>query len=307
VAALALLAGCAGCGQEAAQPTPGKALYPATGLVLLGLSSGAVRAATPVGSDPVAVIVSDDGGTAYLADSSPGDVYAVRLPGLSVAWRQHVGGEPFGLLLHGGHLYVSLFDGASVVELDPATGAPQRTHPVTGSPAVMTVDAKGDVVVACRLGTVDGLDGSSVAAGRGFAVTAVGGTLWTADYVRSELVPVDDGRAVSLPLPLNPFWLAPGSGGSLLIAAEGAAEDSDPGGVFSYAPMQGTFETLARPRDPDQVLQSGSTVFVAAHGDREVLSLSGGTAAPWARGAAAVGLAADPALNLLVVVVNAHE
>jgi len=68
------------------------------------------------------VIVSEDGATAYLADSSPGDVYAVRLPRLTVAWKHHVGGAPFGLLLHGGSLFVSLFSGAAVVELDPSSG-----------------------------------------------------------------------------------------------------------------------------------------------------------------------------------------
>jgi hypothetical protein len=55
------------------------------------------------------------------------------------------------------------------------------------------------------------------------------------------------------------------------------------------------------------VLQSGPTVFVAAHGDRDVLAIRGGRANSWARGAAAVALAADPALGYLVVAVNAHE
>ncbi|MGA8921947.1 MAG: hypothetical protein WB682_02295, partial [Candidatus Dormiibacterota bacterium] len=144
-------------------------------------------------------------------------------------------------------------------------------------------------------------------AGNGFGIALAGGTLWTADYERSELVPVPEGNRVGLPLPVFPFWLAPGANGSLLIAAEGPAEDTDPGGVFSYDPMSGTFETLARPRDPDQVLQSGSTVLVAAHGDREVLAIDGGRTSVWAPGAAAVGLAPDPAAGLLAVAVNAHE
>ncbi len=261
----------------------------------------------PVGSDVVAVIVSDDGNTAYVADSAPGDVYAVRLPALTVKWKQHVGGAPFGLLLHGGRLFVSLFAGTSVLELDPSSGARTATHPVPQGPAVMTVDASGRVAVAGTRGNVDIIGGEQLAAGNGFAVALAGGRLWTADYERAELVPAGDDHRVGLPLPVFPFWLAPGPGGTLLIAAEGPTEDTDPGGVFSFDPVTNAFTTLALPKDPDQVLQSGSTVFVAAHGDREVLAIAGGNTSAWARGAGAVALAPDPALGLLVVAVNGHE
>lgn len=264
-------------------------------------------ASAAIGSDPVAVIVSDDGATAYLADSSPGDVYAVRVPSLAVAWKQHVGGAPFGLLLQGGRLYVSLFDGAAVDVLDPATGARLGTHPLPQGPAEMSIDAQGRVAIAGTRGRVDWMDGTWLPAGNGFGIALAGGKLWTADYERAELVPVPETGRVGLPLPLFPFWLAPGSNGTLLIAAEGPTEDTDPGGVFSYDPVSGSFRTLARPRDPDQVVQSGSTVLVAAHGDREVLAIAGDATSVWAAGAAAVGLAPDPALGLLAVVVNAHE
>jgi hypothetical protein len=69
----------------------------------------------------------------------------------------------------------------------------------------------------------------------------------------------------------------------------------------------GIFKTLARPRDPDQVAQSGSRILVAAHGDHEVLAIDGRQTEHWAMGAAPVAIAPDPALNVLVVVVNAHE
>ena len=102
------------------------------------------------------------------------------------------------------------------------------------------------------------------------------------------------------------FWLAPGASGSLLIAAEGATEDTDPGAVFSFD-INATFNTLANPRDPDQVVQSGSKIFVAAHGDHEVLVIDGGGQHHWAVGSAPVAIAPDAALKLLVVAVNAHE
>ncbi len=294
------------CGGATSAPAAANP-YPATGIVLLSLKDGSRVAAASVGSDPVAVIVSDDGTTAYVADSAPGDVYAVRLPALTVAWKQHVGGAPFGLLLQGGRLYVSLFDGAAVDALDPTTGAPLASHAVPQGPAVMTVDANGQVAVAGTRGRVDWLDGRWLPAGNGFGIALAGGTMWTADYERAELVPVPEAKRVGLPLPVFPFWLAAGAGGTLLIAAEGPTEDTDPGGVFSYDPVSGAFNTLARPRDPDQVVQSGSNVLVAAHGDREVLAIAGDRTSVWAPGAAAVGLAPDPAAGLLAVVVNAHE
>jgi DNA-binding beta-propeller fold protein YncE len=281
--------------------------YPETGLVLLSLKDGAQRAAAPVGSDVVAVIVSDDGKTAYLADSAPGDVYSVRLPELKVAWKHHVGGAPFGLLLHSGRLFVSLFSGALVVELDPTSGAQLATHTVHDGPAVLAVGPDGRVVVAGTRGEVEYLDGTSTPAGNGFAVAVVNGRIWTADYERAELVPVGDDHRVGLPLPVFPFWLAPGAGNTLLVAAEGAPEDTAPGGVFSFDTVTGSFTVLATPKDPDLVAQSGSTIFVAAHGDRDVLVIESGQATAWARGAAVVALAPDPALGYLVVAVNSHE
>jgi len=281
--------------------------YPDTGLVLLSLQGGSPLEAARIGSDPVAVIVSDDGRTAYVADSSPGDVYAVSLPGMRVAWKSHVGGAPFGLLVHQGRLLVTLFDGGAVVELDLATGQKLSSHAVSQGPAAITADQSGKVAVAGTRGEVDHLDGTSLPAGHGFGIASAGGTLWTADYERAELVTAGGGLRVGLPLPVFPFWLAPGAAGSLLIAAEGPSEDIDPGGVFSYESVSGAFRTLAQPRDPDQVLESGSTVFVAAHGDRVVLAIRGARTEKWALGSAAVAIAADPPLGVLVVTVNSHE
>jgi DNA-binding beta-propeller fold protein YncE len=275
--------------------------------VLLSLKDGTPRGSTPVGSDVVAVIVSDDGKTAYLADSAPGDVYAVHLPNLQIAWKQNVGGAPFGLVLHQGRLFVSLFDGTSVLELDPASGTKLATDPVPQGAAAMTVDAAGHVVVAGTRGQLNIIGGGQLAAGNGFGVALAGGVLWSADYERAELVPAGDDHRVGMPVPVFPFWLAAGAANTLLIAAEGGTEDTDPGGVFSFDTMTGAFTTLATPRDPDQVLQSGSAIFVAAHGDREVLAIQDGRVNKWARGAGVVAIAPDPSLGLLVVAVNAHE
>jgi outer membrane protein assembly factor BamB len=253
------------------------------------------------------VIVSEDGRTAYVADSAPGDVYAVGIPGLQVAWKQHLGGAPFGLLLNQGRLFVSLFSGAAVVELDPLSGTKLATNPVPDGPGAMAVDPGGHVVVAGTRGQLTVIGGGRLAAGNGFAVAEAGGRLWSADYARAELVPAGDDHRVGLPMPVFPFWLAPGAGNTLLVAAEGASEDTDPGGVFSFDTVTGSFQTLATPRDPDQVLYSGSTIFVAAHGDRDVLAIKAGLTKVWARGAGAVALAPDAPLGYLVVAVNAHE
>jgi outer membrane protein assembly factor BamB len=294
----------AACGStQPAQPVAA----PATGIVLLSLQDGSQKGAATIGTDAVAVIVSDDGRMAYLADSSPGDVYAADLPSMHVKWKSHVGDAPFGLLLFGGHLLVSLFDTTAVVELDPSSGKQLARHTVPQGPAVMTLDAMGTPLVAGTRGNVARLDGSTVPAGHGFGVAVVGADTWTADYERAELVRAGDGHIVGMPLPLFPFWLAPGKDGTLLIAAEGGTEDTDPGGVFRFNPASGAFTTLAQPRDPDLVLQSGDTVFVAAHGDHEVLDITAGRTAVWASGTSPVALATDPKLGLLVVAVNAHE
>ena len=291
----------AACGDSAAAPIP------QTGLLLLDLRTGATVASLSVGSDPVAVLLSTDGATAYVADSTPGDVYAVQLAGRRIRWRSHIGGAPFGLLFGGDRLYVSLFTASAVAELALTNGAVLAWHPVGKGPAVMAADAKGRPLVAELSGRVEGLDGSFMAAGHGYGVMTLDSDVWTCDYKMGMLVRANDGYTYSVPLGLSPFWLAPGAGGTILIAAEGAAEDADAGGVFRLDPGRGTFATLARPRDPDQVIESGGAVYVAAHGDRDVLAIKNGRTSVWARGAAAVALAADPVLGLLVVGVNAHE
>src|SRR5260370_11685767 len=96
-----------------------------------------------------------------------------------------------------------------------------------------------------------------------------GGSMWTEDYERAELVRVPDGHRVGLPLPVFPFWLAPGRPGRLLVSAEGGNEDDDPGGGFSLDIGSETFTTLGRPRDPDPGLGYGTKVLVAGHGERE--------------------------------------
>ncbi|HEX3509392.1 MAG TPA: hypothetical protein VHW94_13475 [Candidatus Dormibacteraeota bacterium] len=296
----------AGCGGPAPAPAASTQTYPATGLVLLSLTDGSKRGSASVGTDPVAVTVSPDGAFAYVADSAPGDVYGVKLPGLTIAWKQHLGGAPFGLLVQAGSLFVSLYDGGEVVELNPITGARVRSVRVTPQPAAMSVDHSGRLMVASTSGHIEYLDGSGQAGGQGFGIAAVGGWIWTANYARSELVR-SDGRRVGLPLPVFPFWLSEGGGGHLLVAAEGPHEDSDPGAVFDLNTATLQFTTLATPRDPDQVLISGSRVFVPAHGDDQVLVFDGGTSRAWAQGIAPVGLAVEPTHNLLVVVTNSHE
>ena len=78
--------------------------------------------------------------------------------------------------------------------------------------------------------------------------------------------------------------------------------------MFAFDPATEKFVTLALLRDPDQVLMSGGTRFVAAHGDREVVAiLADGSVKKLASNVPAVALAADPTLNLLVVVANDHE
>jgi DNA-binding beta-propeller fold protein YncE len=293
----------AACGGDSSAP-----VVPSSGLVLLNLETGAQVASLSVGSDAVAVALSEDGAVAYVADSAPGDVYAVRLSQRRILWRSHTGGAPFGVLEHAGRVFVTLYTSTYVDELDPASGRIVTTHRVTPGPAALTLDAGGRVAVAGTHGEVDYLDGTpALPAGHGFGIASVGGDLWTADYERAELVRAGDLKLAGMPEPLFPFWLSSAPGGKLLIAAEGDPEDTSAGGVYEFDPASGSFVALAHPRDPDLAVELGGTIFVAAHGDREVLVIGGGSTRAWARGAAAVALAPDPSLRLLVVAVNSHE
>lgn len=293
----------AACGDSSAPAAPD------SGLTLLDLNSGAQVASLSVGRDAVAVALSGDGQTAYVLDSSPGDVYAVNLSQRRVMWRSHTGGAPFGVLESNGRVYVSLYTSTFVDELDPATGKIIATHAVTQGPAALTVDEMGRVIAAGTHGEVEYLDGTPpLPAGHGFGIAAVGGEIWTADYERAELDRAGDLKIAGMPEPLFPFWLSAEPEGKLLITAEGDPEDTSPGGVFEFDPVSGRFRTFAHPRDPDYAVRSRDTIFVAAHGDHQVLAIStAGAVRPFARDIAAVALAPDASLNLLVVAVNGHE
>jgi hypothetical protein len=64
-----------------------------------------------------------------------------------------------------------------------------------------------------------------------------------------------------------------------------------------------------RTTDPDQILEAGGKIFVASHGDRQVdvLTSAGDRVGSWGKEAAAVALAVDDALGLLVVVTDVGE
>jgi len=299
-----LLAACDGGQAPASSVHSG---YPASGLVLL-TPTGSVIQSAQVGSDVVAVTVSDDGKLAYVADSAPGDVYAVELPDLQVKWKEHVGGAPFGLLIHGARLYVSTYTGDQVWELDPATGVTIASIPIGHNGGGMALDAAGGVWVASDEGYLIAVDGAAQKGDRAFSAALVAGTLWTADYPGGFLSRVGDtGFKRNLPRPLHPFWVAPGAPDTLLISAEGNNEDSDQGAVYAYDVARDSFTLLDSPLDPDQAVQWGPATVVAAHGSRRVDVIDGGHVSQWAKGAAAVAVAPDSSLNLLVVAVNSHE
>lgn len=264
-------------------------------------------ASLSVGADAVAVTLSADGSIAYVADSAPGDVYAVKLSQRGIMWRAHTGGAPFGILAGADRIYVSLFTAGMVDELAPDTGRVLASHRVGDGPAVMATGSDGGPLVALHGGGVARLDGTVMAGAQCYGILAAGGDVWTCDYRQARIIRMSDGHSLDVPMGLSPFWLATGARSTMLIAAEGAHEDEDAGGVFRLDLAGGQFTTLARPKDPDQVSESGNAVYVAAHGDRDVLRIEGGSTSTWARGAAAVALAPDPALHLLVVAVNAHE
>jgi hypothetical protein len=295
---VAMLVGCSG------ETTPRP---PAAGLVLVGISDGAFRGQLALGSDPVAVTISADGRTAYVSDNQPGIVYAISLPELKVRWKTVVGGRPGPLLAGLDFVFVSLYEAGRVAELDARSGTVLNQHRVGPAPGQLVLD-DGRVQVACGDGRVWDLEGASRPGGRGFGLAAAGGQLWSTDYEGGALVRVGDGIRVALPPGLHPFWLSAGPNDRILIAAEGADEDRDPGAAL-LMDRSLTLTNLAVARDPDLVLEWDQRVYIAAHAERRVtvLGKAPGRVSHWMPGAAVVALAVDPGLGLLVAVTNAGE
>jgi hypothetical protein len=290
-----------GCSGETIPPPP------AAGLILLGLGDGAYRGQLALGSDPVAVTISADGRTAYVSDNGPGIVYAVAVPELKVRWKTVVGGRPGPLLAGLDFVFVSLYETGQVAELDARSGTVLSQRRVGPRPGQLVLD-DGRIQVACGDGRVWDLEGASRPGGRGFGLAAASGQLWSADYDAGALVRVGDGHRVALPAGLHPFWLSAGPDDRILIAAEGADEDRDPGAALLMDRALNV-TSLAVARDPDLVLEWDQRVYIAAHAERRVtvLGKAPGRVSHWMPGAAVVALAVDPGRGILVAVTNAGE
>jgi DNA-binding beta-propeller fold protein YncE len=288
------------CSNEPAAP-------PKQGVLLLALNDGSYRGRADLGQDPLAVSISPDGNEAYVVDNTGGFVFAVSLPNLRVRWSSKLDGAPTSIVTQDNSLWISLYTAGQVVQLDRRTGNVVDKWAVGPGPGAI-VFQQGQAWTATSAGLWQ-VKGHKQADVHGFGVASVGGTIWAADYDKGQVVRVSDGQIVSLPSGLHPFWLAAGSSGNLLVAAEGADEDRDLGAVLSLAPPTYEPRSLTRATDPDQVVEAGGKIFVASHGDRQVdvLTSSGDHAGTWGKGAAAVALAVDDALGLLVVVTDERE
>jgi DNA-binding beta-propeller fold protein YncE len=276
-------------------------------LLLLSLSDGSVRGRSQLGSDPIAVGIAPDGAAAYVSDNAAGKVYALSLPQLKVRWTAAVGGRPGPVLAQGAAVWVSLYQAGQVAELDPASGGTISRRPASSGSGQLALQ-QGDLYAAGTAGVwrVGGERRSTVS---GFGLASAGGALWAADYGAGTVVRLSDGKTVQLPAGLHPFWLSPGSNGSLLVAAEGADEDADPGAVLRLEAPDYDVRMLLAATDPDQVVEAGGRVYVASHGSRrvDVLGSAGERIATWATGAAPVALAVDEPLRSLLVVTDERE
>jgi DNA-binding beta-propeller fold protein YncE len=276
-------------------------------VLLLSLSDGSYRGRAELGQDPLAVSISPDGNEAYVVDNAAGYVFAVSLPNLRVRWSAKLDGAPTSVITEDNSLWVSLYTAGQVVQLDRRTGDVIDKWAVGPGPGAV-VFQQGQPWVATSAGVWQ-VKGHKQADVHGFGIASLGGAIWAADYGAGQVVRLSDQRRVGMPTGLHPFWLAAGSRGNLLVAAEGADEDRDLGAVVSLAPPNYEARTLTRATDPDHVLEAGGKIFVASHGDQQVdvLTSAGDRLGAWGKGAGAVALAVDDALGLLVVVTDVRE
>jgi DNA-binding beta-propeller fold protein YncE len=257
--------------------------------------------------DPVAVGLSPDGATAYVSDNAGGKVYAVDLPSLRSRWAATTGGRPGPIFAQGGSVWVSLYGAGQVAELDPARGS-LLSRRATGPGPGQIVPQRGELYTAGKDGVWQ-VGGARLSPLSGFGLASAGGALWAAAYAAETVDRVADGKTVQLPAGLHPFWLSLAAGGGLLVAAERDVEDSDPGAVLSLEPPDFSPRVLLRAIDPDEVVEAGGRIFVAAHGAREVdvLTPAGGRVGAWARGSSPVAIAVDEPLKSLLVVLDERE
>jgi DNA-binding beta-propeller fold protein YncE len=118
----------------------------ATGVVVpVSLAKGTPEPGIPVGSDPVAIAITPDGSTAYVADSGDGTITPIALPSGTPGPKIVVGGNPvdIGITPNGDAAYV--MDGLDAGAVIPITLSENPARDVVGA-AISAVSGEAEAI-----------------------------------------------------------------------------------------------------------------------------------------------------------------
>lgn len=266
------------------------ATYSTPSATVIDTGDGTVTA-VPVGNNPGSVIVSGDGGTAWVANQSSASVTRIDLTNNSVVATVTVGNIPAGLALtpDGTSLWVTNYGDANVQQVDVATNTAGRTIKVGKNPEQVTITPDGRWLYTANQGssTVTPVDLSTNTAGPDipvqnapFSLTASpdATTVYCGTGSGSTVVPILAGSNKALsPITVSgkSYGLRVSPDGGTLWVADSGSNTVTP--VDTATGLSGTPVTVGNTVSDVALTWDGATGYTACAGDNTVVSFDTGT------------------------------
>jgi streptogramin lyase len=217
-------------------------------------------------------------GVLWVDDDHAGAVKRIGANGRPAGAPIGVGGKPADLVLADGALWVAIKALRAVVRVDPAQGRVDATIAVPFRPNKLTT-GDGRVFVASRPGRIEQIDVArgrmvgrriSTRSGREQIIFA-DGALWIANEDRDQLARIDvgSGRTARTALSGSPDGLGVGDGALWVVSAAGTLTKFDP---RTLTPIGAPVSVGGQ---PDAVVATGHSVFVASSGTNQVSQVDG--------------------------------
>ncbi len=276
------------------------------------ITDGIARAPIAVGVDPVAVAITPDGATAYVADARDSSVYAIdTATGTATKIRGYDGYDPNAIAITKTAPYVAyVADGltgtVSAITPDFSGGYSIRAIGVGTDPdaIAITPDGKTIYVANAGSGTVTPITTRNKSARQAItvgsdpdaiAITPDGKTVYVANAGANTVSPIkvgDDSAETAIPVGYSPDAIAISPDGATVYVAN---DDSGTVSVIDGGPAL----SIPVGNNPDAIAISGTTAYVVSEDSGTVtpITVDGGAGTPITAGGNpdAIAISADGA------------
>jgi YVTN family beta-propeller protein len=257
------------------------------------ITDGIARAPITVGVDPVAVAITPDGATAYVADTRDSSVYAIdTATGTATKITAYDGYDPNAIAITKAAPYVAyvvngLSGTVSAITPDPSGGYKVRPIGVGTDPDAIAITPDGSTAYVANAGdntvtpitTSDKTARQAITVGSdpdAIAITPDGKTAYVANAGTGTVTPItvgDDTAVAAIPVGNNPDAIAISPDGATIYVAN---DDSGTVSVIGGGPAL----SIPVGNNPDAIAISGAIAYVVSEDSGTVTPITDGGAGP---------------------------